>query len=106
MRVTNITSARLVCAAIISGLAWPAFAQEQVEEAAPSEEAASSEGERFQVPQLNYRTGDIVLPNKVATLHLGSNYRYLDPKDAATVLTTWGNPPGWQGEGAIVPADV
>jgi uncharacterized membrane-anchored protein len=106
MRVTNITSVRLVCAAIIAGLAWPAYAQEQVEAAAPGEEAAAQEGEQFQAPSLSYQTGDIVLPSKVATLHLGSSYRYLSPQDAEKVLVAWGNPPGFVGEGAIIPSDV
>jgi uncharacterized membrane-anchored protein len=106
MRVVNITSVRLVCAAIVAGLAWPLAAEEPVEQATPGEEAASQEGAQFQAPTLDYQTGDIVLPSKVATLHLGSSYRYLSPQDAEKVLTAWGNPPGFVGEGAIIPADV
>lgn len=56
-------------------------------------------------PQLRYQTGDIVLPNKVATLHLNADYRYLDPKETEKLLIAWGNPPdAVKGtEGAVVP---
>jgi uncharacterized membrane-anchored protein len=47
-----------------------------------------------------------VLPNKVATLHLGTRYRYLDPANTETMLVAWGNPEGGGTQGAIVPADV
>src|SRR5262245_37051547 len=59
-------------------------------------------------PQLHYQSGDILLPNKVATLHLTSDYRYLDPKETEKLLVAWGNPPdSAQGtEGAVVPAAV
>lgn len=101
MRVTNITAAWLACAAIASAATWPAYAQEPaLDEAAPVAE------EQFQGPPLNYQTGDIVLPNKVATLHLGAKYRYLDPANAEKVLVAWGNPPGSQTQGAIVPGNV
>jgi uncharacterized membrane-anchored protein len=85
MRVANITAAWLACAAIVSAATFPAHAQG---------------------PPLSYRTGDIVLPNKVATLHLGQRYRYLDPANAEKVLVAWGNPPGSRTQGAIVPSDV
>ncbi len=59
-------------------------------------------------PELHYQTGSIVLPNKVATLRLDSDYRYLDPRETEKLLIAWGNPPeaakGTQG--AVVPAAV
>ncbi len=97
MRVTNIAAAWLACAAFVAAvLVSPAFAQEP----------ASGEAGQPRGPHLNYRTGDIVLPNKVATLHLGEKYRYLDPAEAEKVLVAWGNPPGNETQGAIVPRDV
>ena len=57
-------------------------------------------------PQFNYQTGNIELPNKKATLHLGGNYRYLDPAETDKLLVAWGNPPDAQTEGAIVASDV
>jgi len=105
MRLINTTAAWMLCAAF----ALPAWAQEPEAEpeAAEASEAAEAAGEEeAQGPALDYQTGNIVLPNKVATLHLGSNYRYLDPDNAEKVLVAWGNPPGHETQGAIVPNDV
>ena len=59
-------------------------------------------------PQLHYRTGSVVLPNKIATLNLNSEYRYLDPKETTKLLVGWGNPPeaSEDTQGAVVPAEV
>jgi uncharacterized membrane-anchored protein len=78
---------------LIVGLS--AFAEES------AEEAAAPEG-----PAFNYQTGNIVLPNKVATLHLAGNYRYLDPAETEKLLVAWGNQPGNDTQGAIVPTEV
>jgi uncharacterized membrane-anchored protein len=98
MRLTNmtanITAAWLVCAAI----AMPAFAEDPP---ATGPEAAAPAG-----PQLQYQTGDITLPNKVATLHLGQKYRYLDSNETNKLLMAWGNESDNTTEGAIIPADV
>ena len=96
MRLINTTAAWMLCVAF----ACTAGAQEP--EAAPE----TSEEQQFESPALDYKTGDIVLPNKVATLHLGDKYRYLDPANAEKVLVAWGNPPGAETQGAIVPNDV
>jgi uncharacterized membrane-anchored protein len=42
----------------------------------------------------------------VATLHLGTRYRYLDAGETEKMLVAWGNQPGSETQGAIVPADV
>src|SRR5262245_40857062 len=72
-----------------------AHAQESSEESAPA-------------VALNYQNGKVVLPNKVATLNLNSDYRYLDPKEPEKLLVAWGNPPeaSRDTEGAIVPSEV
>jgi uncharacterized membrane-anchored protein len=59
-------------------------------------------------PELHYQTGEITLPNKVASLHLNSEYRYLDPKETEKLLVAWGNPPeaAQDTEGAVVPTAV
>jgi uncharacterized membrane-anchored protein len=59
-------------------------------------------------PDLHYQTGDVVLPNKVATLHLNADYRYLDPKETEKLLVAWGNPPdaAKDTEGAVVPTAI
>jgi len=67
---TTITTRGLVLG-VISLLATASLAVAQQPEASPADAAAG--------PSFNYQTGDIVLPNKVATLHLGANYRYRDP---------------------------
>jgi len=89
--LTNITAAWMFCAAFTV----PVFAQD-------SPEAAEEEG----LPELKYSTGDIVLPNKVATLHLGEKYHYLAPAETNQLLQMWGNPPDEDTQGTILPADV
>jgi uncharacterized membrane-anchored protein len=94
MRVTTITTAGLALCAMWS-LGLSALAAE------PAEEAAAPQG-----PSFNYQTGNIVLPNKVATLRLAGNYRYLDPSETEKLLVAWGNQPGNDTQGAIVPTEV
>ena len=94
MRVTNITAAWLLCAAF----ALPAFAQEP--------EGPEAAGELPPEMNFQYSTGDVLLPNKVATLHLGEKYRYLDPSETNRLLMAWGNPSNPDTQGAIVPAAV
>ncbi len=57
-------------------------------------------------PELTYQSGRIVLPNKAATLDLGEAYRYLNPQQTETMLVAWGNPPGSETLGAVVPASL
>lgn len=96
MRLINTTAAWMLCVAFACAVS----AQE------PEATSAATEEAQFESPALEYKTGDIVLPNKVATLHLGDEYRYLDPANAEKVLVAWGNPPGAETQGAIVPNDV
>jgi uncharacterized membrane-anchored protein len=100
MRVTNITAAWMLCAAI----ALPARAQDanEVEEARP--EAAAEQA--APAPSFEYRTGDVVLPNKVATLKLTEGHRYMSAADANKLLELWGNLPDSRLQGAVVPAGV
>jgi uncharacterized membrane-anchored protein len=102
MRFTNITTAF----AAVCCLALPAaaFAQDAAEETV--EETAAAEAEESSAPELNFRTGDVELPNKIATLHLGTRFRYLDPAETEKLLVGWGNPPGSETQGAVVPAST
>jgi uncharacterized membrane-anchored protein len=50
--------------------------------------------------------GKIALPGGIATLDLPANFRYLDSADSARLLEAWGNPPGTESLGMIVPAGV
>lgn len=62
--------------------------------------------EQFEA-SLAYQQGKISLPGAIATLDLPPNFRYLNPGDAERVLVEgWGNPPGQQSLGMIVPANV
>jgi uncharacterized membrane-anchored protein len=100
MRLTNITAAWVLCAAFTV----PVFAQDSPDPAEGQPEAAPAEEEAM--PELKYSTGDVVLPNKVATLHLGEKYHYLAPEETNQLLQMWGNPPDEATQGAILPADV
>jgi len=107
MRFANITGALVLCAAFGA----PVYSQDSQDAADAQPEATGSEqqvagGEEEALPELKYSTGDIVLPNKVATLHLGEKYHYLSPEVASQLLQMWGNPPDLNTQGAIHPADV
>jgi uncharacterized membrane-anchored protein len=108
MRVTNITAVWMVCAAF----AAPAFAADPAPTAEPEAGApaaappAASEPAPRAVAPFKFRTGDIVLPNKIATLHLGEKFHYLDVGETNRLLAEWGNPPDEETQGTILPADV
>ena len=52
-------------------------------------------------------TGEIKLPNAVATLNVPENFYYLAPKDAEKVLVdVWGNPPGQNTLGMLFPSEM
>jgi uncharacterized membrane-anchored protein len=55
---------------------------------------------------MDRQTGEIVLPNGVATLHVPDDFYYLNPRDTEKVLVeVWGNPPGQQKLGMLFPQD-
>jgi uncharacterized membrane-anchored protein len=98
--VRNLSSTGLLLAVFcLSGS--PATAQDAAPEEGATADQLAEEG-----PVFNYRTGEIVLPNKVATLRLQDNYRYLDPAETEKLLVAWGNEPGNDTQGAIVPAQT
>ncbi|MEN8139902.1 MAG: DUF2167 domain-containing protein [Thermodesulfobacteriota bacterium] len=56
---------------------------------------------------LNFQEGDIVLADNLVTLNLPDSFRYLSPEDAERVLVdAWGNPPGSETLGMIVPTEA
>jgi uncharacterized membrane-anchored protein len=74
--------------------------------AAESPAGAAAAADKF-VKSLNFQQGKIALPGNIATLDLPSGFRYLSPEDAGRLLSEgWGNPPGLQTLGMIVPAQV
>jgi uncharacterized membrane-anchored protein len=106
MNAASLTSGRLVLSLAGALLMGPAWAQEPEAAEATEPDAVAEESQERAGPALAYRTGDILLPNKVATLHLGSRYRYLDAAETEKLLVAWGNQPGSDTQGAVVPADV
>lgn len=53
--------------------------------------------------QLHYQTGKISVRGGLATLDLPDDFRYLDPRGTDIVLRAWGNPPGSETLGMLVP---
>src|SRR4029077_21064503 len=56
--------------------------------------------------QLHYQTGHVTLRGSLATLDLPADFRYLDPPATDVVLRAWGNPPGSETLGMLLPAGV
>lgn len=56
---------------------------------------------------IDRQQGEIKLPGNVATLNVPESFYYLNPKDAATILTkVWGNPPGQKTLGMLFPSGL
>ena len=55
---------------------------------------------------LKFQDGTINLPGDIASIRLGDDFRYLNPEDAERVLVVWGNPPGSDSAGMLVPRHV
>ena len=74
--------------------------------AAPLTHAAETSPEQL-MTSLKFQEGKITLPGDIATLNLPPNFRYLAPADAGRLLSEgWGNPPGIETLGMIVPTAV
>ena len=56
--------------------------------------------------QLRYRTGRVAVRSGLATFDLPPDFRYLDADQTETVLRAWGNPPGSETLGMLVPTGV
>lgn len=78
----------------------------QVEATAPEGTQPAAAPEEPSWPELNFQSGQIVLPNRVATLALTDKYYYLSPEDTEKLLVAWGNPPGWETLGSVIPSAV
>lgn len=88
--------------AVVSALCFSLSISAQ--EAAP--EAAADPHAAF-VATLTFQDGRIPLPQANATLNLPASFRYLAPADAARVLSDfWGNPPGQETAGMLVPSAI
>jgi len=54
--------------------------------------------------QLRYQTGRVTVSKGLATLDLSPDFRYLDAPQTDLVLRAWGNPPGNETLGMLIPA--
>lgn len=106
MKVT--ITIRVLLLGVICSYGAPVLSQETSAPEAADPETALQESAAVATdgPTFEYQTGEITLPNKVATLHLRGNYRYLDPAETEKLLVAWGNEPGNVTQGAIVPNEV
>jgi uncharacterized membrane-anchored protein len=74
--------------------------------AASPVQAADTTPEQL-LASLKFQEGKIALPGGIATLDLPDGFRYLPPADAGRLLSEgWGNPPGIETLGMIVPTAV
>ncbi len=79
---------------------------QQLEEQISPEEAEYRAWAKELWESLNRQTGEITLPNGVATLQVPEEFYYLNPADTQKVLVdVWGNPPGQQSLGMLFPAE-
>ncbi len=77
------------------------FAQE-----APAAEQPKISAEEF-LQSLKPQSGNITLPNQVATINLKEGFQYLSPESTEKLLVdAWGNPPGNETLGMIIPTSV
>jgi len=95
---------RLVALLTLAACSSLAYAEEP-----PQPEAAEAPGEERD-PELvalesalRFKTGDVVVGDDLATLHLKNEQRYLGPEDTEKVLVAWGNPPGNKTLGMVLP---
>lgn len=59
------------------------------------------------IASLNFQTGKVPLPQAKAVLNLPPAFQFLNATDAERVLSEyWGNPPGSDAIGMLVPADI
>lgn len=80
-----------------------ASASELVEEMSDEEQLARAQFEA----SLSYRSGHVDLGDGLATLDVPESFRFLGPEDTERLLVeAWGNPPGVERLGMLLPKDV
>lgn len=94
---------RKILASLLLFLAWGAGLALAEPADNPAERMTADEF----LASLNFRQGEIVLADDVATLEVPDNFRYLGPEDTRRVLEeAWGNPSGADTLGMLFPADL
>ncbi len=79
---------------------------QQLEEQMSPEEAEYMAWAKELWDSLDRQTGEVELPNGVATLQVPEQFYYLNPADTQKVLVeVWGNPPGQEKLGMLFPAE-
>lgn len=79
------------------------LAAQEAPEAATDPQISAEEFLQSLKPQ----SGNITLPNKVATIQLKEGFQYLSPESTEKLLVdAWGNPPGNETLGMIIPVSV
>jgi len=84
------------------------FAEDTQEEMTPEQQQYIEEAKQIW-ESLDRQSGEIALPNDVATLKVPESFYYLNPQDSETVLVkVWGNLPGAGTDslGMLIPAGV
>jgi uncharacterized membrane-anchored protein len=78
------------------------------QEAAGTDEALAEAGEAQEAPaqQLAFKRGEVVLPGGQARLEVPESFGYLDPAQTEQVLVSWGNPPGSETLGMLLPSGL
>lgn len=98
-------------------LSWSTFAfaadapdvlgQDPMAESASEPQAAAQDDDHMSaedfMASLKFQDGTINLPGDIASIRLSDDFRYLNPDDAERVLVAWGNPPGNDSAGMLVP---
>ena len=79
-------------------------ASDPASEASPEAPGAARMSVEEFVASLHFQEGTINLPGDIASLRLSEDFRYLGPEDAERVLVAWGNPPGNDTAGMLVPS--
>lgn len=103
MTLTQRAGASLIALACCTGLVTTVLAQEPE---LTDEQQAYVEQVQALVNSLEPQTGDIVLGDNLATLHVPEDFYFLDSEDAEAVLVEiWGNPPGQDVMGMLFPAE-
>ena len=86
---------------LLLALAAAPFAHAEPDEAAQREKAQKL------ADSLNYQKGEITLKGGLAKIHVPEEFRFLNAKDAETVLSRlWGNPPDSSTLGMLLPAKI
>lgn len=97
---------QLLAAVLLCATTLPAIAASTPASAPAASEQPHQTAEQW-LATLNQQHGNITLPGGIASLQLNNEFYYLSPDDTERLLTEgWGNPPGFNTLGMIIPTAV